>query len=825
MQPLNPNVAFSKDHPRFGVPSSLNRLSSSSLTPPPLLQQSNSMVFNPAITRPREYGLSPFSSRHQQTELDQKIVVGNKNNQQHYQRRCALGNLTNTSSSTGTLGLSSSTSSYYYQKQEATTTTTTTREQKSDYPRQYQHYHSFQKDSNTTTTSTCSSTALTSGPLLLSSKFDPFSPSSLMNQQQTTSFTRYDNHHLSSTRSIAAAISAAGNSSSSSGGGGGSPIIVPGTTSGPSTSLTLSSNNLSSSLEPTMIVPSTVYSSSAIPTTTTTTNVPSCLTYGGVNTSSLTVNSDTPVSRHLCITNIQSDNDVRTVMRTIQVTGSVKSTFGDFLHSQNMLTVSFYDLRIAMDVLQTLKSSFLSFESYEGIRVNYISDSMLTQIYGIPLQDSRSDSTVIISLSGAYDDLMAFNYKEFFDKWGDPRSTIEMHFSGNRRTIEVEFYDQRAASNIASDLPKYSSQGITFQVSGSNWRDTTMFTPTSSSNYMGFPMSLSPSPTTSTYFTGSNMNTSSISGNIKQEQQQLYMNQPSLQQQQQQSLLLEFGDSIIKDQDHRSNTFLHHLNQTTDNQQGSDSDDTDSLHHRYHSNDVVITPPTSTSGGTFSLFANTPPFCSRDLLSTSSGSPEQHSSSTESTLHQQLQQYNRNSHSTIHPMKSRSFTPSSTSRRSGSSTRYELTSSYSYQDNTFDIHRVRNGTDIRTTFMIRNIPNKYTQEMLKECIDATHSGTYDFLYLRIDFQNKCNVGYAFINFVDVNSVITFARERVGKRWNRFNSEKRCSISYANIQGKQALIEKFQNSTVMDEEESYRPKIYYSSGPQKGEEEVSLFYFF
>ncbi|KAI7848300.1 RNA recognition motif 2-domain-containing protein [Circinella umbellata] len=120
--------------------------------------------------------------------------------------------------------------------------------------------------------------------------------------------------------------------------------------------------------------------------------------------------------------------------------------------------------------------------------------------------------------------------------------------------------------------------------------------------------------------------------------------------------------------------------------------------------------------------------------------------------------------------------------------------------------------------MIRNIPNKYTQEMLKECIDATHSGTYDFLYLRIDFQNKCNVGYAFINFVDVNSVITFARERVGKRWNRFNSEKRCSISYANIQGKQALIEKFQNSTVMDEEESYRPKIYYSSGPHKGEEE-------
>ena len=76
-----------------------------------------------------------------------------------------------------------------------------------------------------------------------------------------------------------------------------------------------------------------------------------------------------------------------------------------------MLTVSFYDLRIAMDVLQTLKSSFSLFELHEGVRVNYISDSMLAQIYGIPLQDSRSDSTVIISLSGTYDDLMTFNYK------------------------------------------------------------------------------------------------------------------------------------------------------------------------------------------------------------------------------------------------------------------------------------------------------------------------------------------------------------------------------------------------------------------------------
>ncbi|RUS12607.1 hypothetical protein BC937DRAFT_87431, partial [Endogone sp. FLAS-F59071] len=44
-----------------------------------------------------------------------------------------------------------------------------------------------------------------------------------------------------------------------------------------------------------------------------------------------------------------------------------------------------------------------------------------------------------------------------------------------------------------------------------------------------------------------------------------------------------------------------------------------------------------------------------------------------------------------------------------------------------------------------------------------------------------------------SSVVSFAEQRVGKKWNRFNSDKRCTLSYANIQGKQALIEKFRNS--------------------------------
>jgi RNA recognition motif 2 len=53
---------------------------------------------------------------------------------------------------------------------------------------------------------------------------------------------------------------------------------------------------------------------------------------------------------------------------------------------------------------------------------------------------------------------------------------------------------------------------------------------------------------------------------------------------------------------------------------------------------------------------------------------------------------------------------------------------------------------------------------------------------------------------------------------RFHSDKICDISYANIQGKESLIEKFRNSCVMDEDPTYRPKIFHSSGPLKGQEQ-------
>lgn len=75
------------------------------------------------------------------------------------------------------------------------------------------------------------------------------------------------------------------------------------------------------------------------------------------------------------------------------------------------------------------------------------------------------------------------------------------------------------------------------------------------------------------------------------------------------------------------------------------------------------------------------------------------------------------------------------------------------QHNVVDVDRIRQGLDVRTTvsffrpalshlliwlqIMLRNIPNKIDQEMLKGIIDETSFGSYDFMYLRIDFANNC----------------------------------------------------------------------------------------
>ena len=107
--------------------------------------------------------------------------------------------------------------------------------------------------------------------------------------------------------------------------------------------------------------------------------------------------------------------------------------------------------------------------------------------------------------------------------------------------------------------------------------------------------------------------------------------------------------------------------------------------------------------------------------------------------------------------------------------------------NTIHLDNVLKLKDKRTTIIIRHIPNRYDLEFLMNEININFFGKYDCLYLPMDFVNNSNLGFGFINFIDPIHILLFYTEFIGKKWNYFNSGKRCQLAYAKIQGKNELL--------------------------------------
>ncbi|KKA17546.1 Meiosis protein MEI2 [Rasamsonia emersonii CBS 393.64] len=138
--------------------------------------------------------------------------------------------------------------------------------------------------------------------------------------------------------------------------------------------------------------------------------------------------------------------------------------------------------------------------------------------------------------------------------------------------------------------------------------------------------------------------------------------------------------------------------------------------------------------------------------------------------------------------------------------------------NFVDVERIRRGLDVRTTIMLRNIPNKIDQSMLKEIVDETSFGKYDFMYLRIV---RFSVGYAFINFEDPIDIIDVSLRNYASKNGALNelSLSKPELAALAIQGKDCLVQKFRNSSVMLEDPSFRPKIFHTgTGPLAGTED-------
>merc|ERR1711972_1134270 len=118
-----------------------------------------------------------------------------------------------------------------------------------------------------------------------------------------------------------------------------------------------------------------------------------------------------------------------------------------------------------------------------------------------------------------------------------------------------------------------------------------------------------------------------------------------------------------------------------------------------------------------------------------------------------------------------------------------------------------------TTVMMRNLPNDYTRDMLMDLLVSRHyEGTFDFIYLPIDFASKSGLGYAFINFAAPETAEQFRRDFSGFQEWGIASEKVCEVTWSDVQGFKAHVARFRNSPVMHETvpDEHRPWIFCAS---------------
>jgi len=127
-------------------------------------------------------------------------------------------------------------------------------------------------------------------------------------------------------------------------------------------------------------------------------------------------------------------------------------------------------------------------------------------------------------------------------------------------------------------------------------------------------------------------------------------------------------------------------------------------------------------------------------------------------------------------------------------------------------------TSVHKTLMVRNIPMRYTQDML--LVEWPPQGSYDFLYLPICIDKKRNASFAFVNFVTREAAQAFYRRWHKQRLEHYSARKPLDISPADVQGREEnLLQIMRNKTFRIRNAHFQPAIF------EGNERVSMEAFF
>lgn len=110
-----------------------------------------------------------------------------------------------------------------------------------------------------------------------------------------------------------------------------------------------------------------------------------------------------------------------------------------------------------------------------------------------------------------------------------------------------------------------------------------------------------------------------------------------------------------------------------------------------------------------------------------------------------------------------------------------------------------------TTLMVRNIPVRYSQEML---LSEWPNESFDFLYLPISMDRKRNGSFAFVNFVTSEAAFSFATRWQGARLQHFSARKPIDISLADTQGRdENMLQTVHGKTFRIRNAHFQPAIF------------------
>lgn len=121
----------------------------------------------------------------------------------------------------------------------------------------------------------------------------------------------------------------------------------------------------------------------------------------------------------------------------------------------------------------------------------------------------------------------------------------------------------------------------------------------------------------------------------------------------------------------------------------------------------------------------------------------------------------------------------------------------------------------RTTLMLRHVPSEFNRTRLLEILDETFPGSYDFVYLPINFQTSQCLGFAFINFTDCTQAERARQYFQGFRAWGMPCKEVCETCWSDAyQGLAANIERCRNSSVMHESvpSEHKPILFVAGRP-------------